>query len=35
MEIEKSKLERKFFNDKNTGRNDERICKKSEFHINR
>ena len=29
------KLERKFFNDKNTGRNDERICKKSEFHINR
>lgn len=35
MEIEKLKLERKFFNDKSADRNDERICKKPKFHINR
>ena len=35
METEKLKLERKFFNGKSTGRNDEIICKESEFHLNR
>ena len=35
MEIEKLKLERKFFNGKSARRNDERVCKKSEIHLNR
>lgn len=35
MEGEKLKLEKKLFGDKSTNRNDERVCKNSEMHLNR
>lgn len=35
METEIQSLKGSFFNDKSTGRNDERVCKKPEVHLNR